>query len=612
MLKDPTDRVVNENYPGCTYAYNLCYHNIKCKKIFDYFRRLCRVEDDQCAMRDRGKCHRAWTKVQLTPVYGCLCHEDAELEKCAKIYSLVNNNPCVEPELPELYTASHKLDEGVTALVTDLDGNIPFPLFDYDDPDEVHNVNPVVSALHGELVGLYGHSNIIGSRVDERLPALPPDVFPSMSIKAKSTCPKAHEVCVADLTCQVLLDNMLQVCDMSRTPCNRTECMGAVRNFYELGNPDITHSVAFCICRYNDPACLIQQQQLHPPCAQRPENEIPGCYQVATQCRSKPECRWRMDQFITACAVDQNTIQCQGPLHECRNALINILGTRLRTNCACSGNDFSLLYSCIDWQRLIWLNPCVVQAQKEYHEIKISTPSPIPIKQTQRTAVKIIKNLFSTTGKNSGTTNGPHPTPMPWIPNTKPESLDPNTCVMTSGGVNTVYIHEGLSQRIYEADNPDCSMLCLCNRGGYTTCQQLVCPEKISCRSSQAVYSHSFRSYRAFRGHCTCFSGNFICAKPDEGYDLNPGVYFFLGYSKVEEASVNNFTNMTISNSVHELQKLLDSQEKACRMSISHVIGENVIIQIYLNDFTAERQDNSITPEMVMREDEVCRSSLKT
>uniref|UniRef100_T1JMQ3 GDNF/GAS1 domain-containing protein n=1 Tax=Strigamia maritima TaxID=126957 RepID=T1JMQ3_STRMM len=244
------------------------------------------------------KCDRAWTKIQLTPVYGCLCHEDEDIEKCAKIYALVNSNPCVQPEPPpELYTASLTRAEEVTTLVADVDATIPFPGFDYDtnESSEEHKFNPVVSALHGELVGHYsthGHPNVIGATVDEpHIPALPPDVFPSTAIKAKSTCPKAHEVCVEDMTCRVLLDNMLQVCDTMRAPCNRTECMGAIRNFYDLGNPDIIRSVAFCICRYNDIACLIQQRQLHPPCAQRPEVELPGCHQVAAQCQSSPDCR---------------------------------------------------------------------------------------------------------------------------------------------------------------------------------------------------------------------------------------------------------------------------------------------------------------------------------
>merc|ERR1719474_1398230 len=49
--------------------------------------------------------------------------------------------------------------------------------------------------------------------------------------------------------------------------------------------------------------------------------------------------------------------------------MLEILGTDLRTNCACSGTagDFRELFECIEYRRLFWLNPCVVDAQKDYH-----------------------------------------------------------------------------------------------------------------------------------------------------------------------------------------------------------------------------------------------------
>ena len=40
-------------------------------------------------------------------------------------------------------------------------------------------------------------------------------------------------------------------------------------------------------------------------------------------------------------------------------AVLKILGTKLRTTCACNGTDFSQLYDCLGWQRILWVNPCV-------------------------------------------------------------------------------------------------------------------------------------------------------------------------------------------------------------------------------------------------------------
>ena len=96
--------------------------------------------------------------------------------------------------------------------------------------------------------------------------------------------------------------------------------------------------------------------------------------------------------------------------------MINILGTELRTTCACNGfaADFRELYKCIGWHRLLWVNPCVgkcikkyyysifkvtvlkiylVKAQKEYHAKKETSRDPIiTISSTRAT----FKNIITT------------------------------------------------------------------------------------------------------------------------------------------------------------------------------------------------------------------------
>ena len=53
------------------------------------------------------------------------------------------------------------------------------------------------------------------------------------------------------------------------------------------------------------------------------------------------------------------TKKCAGPTAECRKAMLGILGTELRSNCACKGTELTQLYDCLGWQRLLWVNPCV-------------------------------------------------------------------------------------------------------------------------------------------------------------------------------------------------------------------------------------------------------------
>jgi len=72
-------------------------------------------------------------------------------------------------------------------------------------------------------------------------------------------------------------------------------------------------------------------------------------------------CRSRLEYYEQSCAVDSVTKKCAGPPSECRKAMLGILGTELRSTCACKGTDFAQLYDCLGWQRLLWVNPCVGQ-----------------------------------------------------------------------------------------------------------------------------------------------------------------------------------------------------------------------------------------------------------
>ena len=134
------------------------------------------------------------------------------------------------------------------------------------------------------------------------------------------------------------------------------------------------------------------QERLHPDCARRPEryptlpasaavgggsstagglgattsNEAsitPVCHQLADECRAHPDCKPRLEFYVQACAVDLVTKGCAGPPSVCRRAVLDILGTDLRTTCTCRAvslqADLAAMYDCVEWQRLLWLNPCV-------------------------------------------------------------------------------------------------------------------------------------------------------------------------------------------------------------------------------------------------------------
>ena len=68
-----------------------------------------------------------------------------------------------------------------------------------------------------------------------------------------------------------------------------------------------------------------------------------------------------LHRYEQSCSQDPDTKSCAAPLPQCRDAMVEILGTDLRTNCACAGTagDFRELFECIEYQRLFWSNPCV-------------------------------------------------------------------------------------------------------------------------------------------------------------------------------------------------------------------------------------------------------------
>ena len=84
--------------------------------------------------------------------------------------------------------------------------------------------------------------------------------------------------------------------------------------------------------------------------------------------------RGPLERFTQSCAVDSTTkSSCQGRPDTCRKAMVGILGTELRTNCDCTSvtADFSQLYDCIGWQRVLWMNPCTGKLSIENLTMKL-------------------------------------------------------------------------------------------------------------------------------------------------------------------------------------------------------------------------------------------------
>ncbi|XP_058795119.1 uncharacterized protein LOC131666463 isoform X1 [Phymastichus coffea] len=193
---------------------------------------------------------------------------------------------------------------------------------------------------------------------------------PEPRLVLSSTCQHAYAACKSDAECKGLMQPVLSHCEQSS--CARNECMSALQHFYRGASHKHSVEIAFCLCRKEEGRrneCMLAQERMHPVCAMRaaPPAETPSCSLLAEECRARAACRTRLEHYEQSCAVDSVTSKCAGQPQNCRAALLGILGTELRTSCTCRAHDAQGLYRCLGWQRLLWLNPCLVEAQREFH-----------------------------------------------------------------------------------------------------------------------------------------------------------------------------------------------------------------------------------------------------
>ncbi|XP_024940416.1 uncharacterized protein LOC107267434 isoform X3 [Cephus cinctus] len=211
-----------------------------------------------------------------------------------------------------------------------------------------------------------GSSAVASSPVSEGEKSLPP---PPVKLILSSTCHHAYTSCKNDPDCRTELQPVLNHCELAS--CARNECMDALQQFYKMASHKHSMEIAFCLCKKSDgkrDECIVAQEKMHPTCAQRIEGaEMPACHSVAEACKEDKACKTKLVYFERSCAVDSVTKKCAGPPLECRKAMIGILGTELRLSCACKSADLTQIYDCLGWQRLLWVNPCVVDAQRDFH-----------------------------------------------------------------------------------------------------------------------------------------------------------------------------------------------------------------------------------------------------
>jgi len=365
----------------CDHAQEICNNNPTCRQRVRDFTTSCPVQKDQCVMTDVPSCHSSWQNLRQSPIFGCFCPSNMRnKQKCDKIFNIVNANDCIDAQLPDTLRPSYtplaqaagfwnnwyqNLGSGTEIeQVTEISDRATRHTVSVNKDDEQppvrsstpYNLPTIADKKHG------GEKSTSLSQKDQEV------------VNLRSTCHLAMDRCERDPACRSYLEQVKSRCVDN---CNRDRCMATVRDFYRKIPRQHSLDIAFCLCKKygDDDQCFRAQAVLHPACAQNPENwsgnedDLPSCHSQARKCRNTKSCRQKLERYEQACSVDSETKTCAGTYASCRAAMVDIIGTDLRTSCACSGaaGDFRELFECIEYKRLFWVNPCVVDSQKDFH-----------------------------------------------------------------------------------------------------------------------------------------------------------------------------------------------------------------------------------------------------
>ncbi|CAG0887054.1 unnamed protein product [Darwinula stevensoni] len=551
-----------------------------------------------------------------------------------------------------------------------------------------------------------------------------------------STCGAALDECKRDHSCNVALAAFRSYC--FTFSCSPDSCRSSVANLYRRISASRALDIAFCVCREGDEECEKAQDELHPTCAlsEGPGRVSPLCNHVARDCKDDPQCRGILESFEQSCAVDSDTLECAGSREACRDAVIGTLGTEIRRECQCpmaTNPPVPDLYSCLGWQRLLWLNPCVNEAQQEYVLMKLKQssgmihpqeakeplkrknhslrPPPPPLPPPSRTnppfilttsptnspristttTRKVMTTTITTTAATTTTTATTTTLPPRGLHDISRDCLvrSSNRChsidnslfsiksikfsvaiplkkrmADSSSRLNKYFFSQGfclakkgdgreyriiedkrpVSSRkfqLYEPSRPECSELCMCEYGQELSCKTLSCIEKVPCSTNVAKYVHSSPAYLAYRKECLCYSGDFICMRPDPGSSLSSshcvsrqrlgpssltlslvdvfrlredasGVFLYLGYSRRDEALLLPQTRESMHDAIPRLESIIARHARnksSCSLNIYNWTGDNVVLQARISD-PPDSTNESLAYTILWREKTECSPAL--
>ncbi|XP_064808822.1 GDNF family receptor alpha-like [Oncorhynchus masou masou] len=317
----PTSQCLPET--GATilsYIVQICQKSHHCALVYKKLKDSCQKGKKQCnSPSSQRHCLSLWMELQSTSLSNCTCA--LSRRKCQGIWSVVNNNSCIQNALEALASTG---------------------LHDLKDRSNTRKKLTVHIAQQKK-----------SSTVDWKSSSLKEYVH-----DIDGSCLQQMTICLHDDVCNRQMVPLVQTCLAKQ--CNSTRCRQVTQQLYAGLPYNIAEMFVLCECDPGDPDCLHMKEGLHSgTCGEHLEE---ARTQICLEIFDNSAGLNRLEALLSNCwdtedtpcsdfAMDECTSLLDPALilggdAKCRMALIATMGTTLQHPCTCGGLHSKDLYKC--------------------------------------------------------------------------------------------------------------------------------------------------------------------------------------------------------------------------------------------------------------------------
>uniref|UniRef100_A0A8C8EUT8 GDNF/GAS1 domain-containing protein n=1 Tax=Oncorhynchus tshawytscha TaxID=74940 RepID=A0A8C8EUT8_ONCTS len=309
---------------SCLSALHSCQKSHHCALVYKKLKDSCQKGKKLCnSPSSQRHCLSLWMELQSTSLSNCTCTQSRR--KCQGIWSVVNNNSCIQNALEALASTG---------------------LHDLKDRSNTRKKLTVHIAQQKK-----------SSTVDWKSSSLKEYVH-----DIDGSCLQQMTICLHDDVCNRQMVPLVQTCLAKQ--CNSTHCRQVTQQLYAGLPYNIAEMFVLCECDPGDPDCLHMKEGLHSgTCGEHLEEaRTQICLEIFDNCLGEVLCRNRLEALLSNCwdtedtpcsdfAMDECTSLLDPALilggdAKCRMALIATMGTTLQHPCTCGGLHSKDLYKC--------------------------------------------------------------------------------------------------------------------------------------------------------------------------------------------------------------------------------------------------------------------------